>query len=498
MKNYYIALLFQIVLFSYQAQASNIRPEIIDKAYKSSVTIEVRTSISAYNEVGEASGTGFINNIKQGFIITNRHVIRQGSVSNYLITFFNGQKAEARLKYYDGWLDFAILQVNPESIPKEAVEITFSSKLPTQNQSVFIVGNNEGQSFSFHDGYLSNLFSINGQMPQHTYVANLNVAGGSSGSPLLNEDGEAIGLNYGGGQTYSLSLKGDYVKDALLYLEKAQEPIRKHIGAICELYSLDQAVKHRNFPKELVQGYLDAFPNTRNNILIVNSTINNSPASGKLKSGDIIWEVDDKRIGASLYDFDQAMNSSKNEKIKLLVYRNGTKTEVIVDLYDINQNKIQQMVEFGGAIIFEADDFFSQKTGMPLKSLAIANISEGMSMSVIQTKWIHGDKAIYRIKPVSIGGVQVKDLNQLIQEIINLNQQKFTTLEFQNYHPYFQKFDGIMISDHENLTSDITLDSIDLKPRVFYFNQLSLDWDVSQNLLKLDQTNINTNFKQEN
>jgi hypothetical protein len=394
------------------------------------------------------------------------------------VTFFNGQKVEAKVKYYDAWQDFAVLEIDPGQIPPEVKEIKFSTKSIVQNQSVFILGNNEGQSFSFHDGYLANAYYISGQMPQHTYVINLNATGGSSGSPLLNEDGDAIGLNYGGSQTYALSLHGGYLQDAMRHLEQNQEPIRKHIGAVCDLYSLDKAVRHRHFPAELIKPYLKEFPETKNNVLMVQSVINGSPAALKLETGDIIWTANGKQVGASLYDLDKAMNESKENKITLGIYRGGKNMQIIVDLYDVGTNKINKMVEFGGAMFFESDDFFSHKTGIPLKHLAIDNINQGMSMSVIQAKWISGNKAVYRISPTKIDDKQISNLEQFISVVSKFKDNKFTTIDFKNYQPYYQGFDSIIISSHENLTTDITLDNVDFKPRIFKFNSKNLNWDV--------------------
>jgi S1-C subfamily serine protease len=181
--------------------------------------------------------------------VTNEHVVGGASIGTYFVTFDNGQQAEAKLAYYDVWQDQAILKVNPEDVPKTVEEISFTADQPSLNQSVFIIGNNEGQEFSIHNGILSNLYDINGAMPQHSYIISLNAAGGSSGSPILNLKGQAIGLNYGSGGTFAIALKGEYVTKALDALKARKMPKRQHIGVICQLYSLDKAVKHRNFLK---------------------------------------------------------------------------------------------------------------------------------------------------------------------------------------------------------------------------------------------------------
>jgi hypothetical protein len=260
-------------------------------------------------------------------------------------------------------------------------------------------------------------------------------------------------------------------------LDVDKKPTRKHIGVICDLYSLDNGVRHRNFPVNLITPYLKEFPGSRSNALIVTSVIRGSTAADVIKNGDIIWMANGKKLGADLYNLDKAMNESKNNKIELELYRNGKNIKISVDLYDIEQNKINKMVEFGGAIFFESDDCFSRITGIPLKSLAVENITQGRSMSVVPAKWVSGDKALYRMTPIKIGNRKITTLNEFI-EVINKLNNKFTTIDFQNYQPYLLNFDDVVISSHDTITTDIIFDNVDFKPRVFQFNEKELDWKV--------------------
>ena len=140
------------------------------------------------------------------------HVVGRASVGTYFVTFHNGQQTEAKLVYYDLYADFAILKIDPKDFPKEIEVVEFTNEIPKLGSDVFIVGNTEGQGFSFHSGYLSDLYEVSGEMPQGSYIINMNSTGGASGSPVLNTDNKAIGVLYGGGKTHSLALKGSYPK----------------------------------------------------------------------------------------------------------------------------------------------------------------------------------------------------------------------------------------------------------------------------------------------
>ncbi len=473
-----IKLLLFISLLSYQmiCRASQPSPHVLEKAKKAIVTIDTRATISAYKTPGNWTGTGFITDKKNGFIVTNHHITSPASIGTYLITFYNGKQAEANLVYYDLWQDYAILKINTSDIPNAAEEIIFSKMPVAQNQNVLVVGNAEGKDFSFHTGYISGLYEIAGDMPQSSYVINLNSTGGASGSPILNEKNEAIGLLYGGGKTYVFALKGSYVQKGLDSLKQDKEPIRKHIGVMSELYSLDKAVKHRNFPKEQMDEFLTKFPDSRNKVVSVQYTINGSPSEGIMKPGDIIWEVNGIPLGGDLAVLDNEMDKTDDNNVKLTIYRDGKKIDRTIQLYDINANKVNNIVNFAGALFFESDDYVSAKSGIPLKALTIANVQIGSSFSVIPTGFLHEDRTLYRLLIRSIDKYTINSLNDLITNIPNIVKQKFVTMRFKNYLPYFQSYNNTLVSSHNDMVSDIVFDSIDIKPRILKYDTKSMEW----------------------
>ena len=467
-------LLNNIVLAS-----SEISSTIFEKAKKAIVTIDTRIAVSAYEDTNSWTGTGFINDKKNGYIITNTHVIGLSAIGTYFVTFYNGEQAEAKLIYYDIWQDYAVLEVVSNDIPESAMEIPFSSESPKLNQKVFVVGNTEAQGFSFHTGYLSDLYNIDGMMPQGTYIINLNITGGASGSPVLNDKIEAIGVLYGGGKTHSLALHGDYVIRTLESLKNNKEPTRQHIGIISDLYSLNKAVRHNNFPKEEMDKYIKKFPDSRNRVISVKTVLAGSPAEKVLKAGDIIWAINDKELGGNLAMLDREMDNSKNAVTKLVIFRDGKKLEQTVNLYNVNNNKISRMVNFGGAIFFEVDDYFSNKSGIPLKSLAIASVQSGSSFSSIPTFFTKDYKNVYRLQIFEMKDLKLNNLDDLIKLMPNIAKDKFITIRFKNYQPYYANFSyHEIISSHDEMSADITLDSIDTKPYILKYNNVSYEWDA--------------------
>ncbi|WP_041405091.1 MULTISPECIES: S1C family serine protease [spotted fever group] len=476
-----LKLLFIIIVFlnNIVLASSETSTIIFEKAKKAIVTIDTRIAVSAYDDTSSWTGTGFINDKNNGYIITNTHVVGGASIGTYFVTFYSGEQAEAKLIYYDIWQDYAVLKVESKDIPASATQISFASELPKLNQKVFVVGNTEAQGFSFHTGYLSDLYNIAGLMPQCTYVINLNTTGGASGSPVLNDKIEAIGVLYGGGKTHSLALHGDYVVRTLESLKNNKQPGRKHIGIISELYSLNKAVRHHNFPKEAMDTYIKKFPDSRNRVISVQTVLAGSPAAKSLKAGDIIWAVNDKELGGNLALFDREMDNFKGIAIKLTIFREGKKLEQAVDLYDVNNNKIAKMINFGGAVFFEADDYFSHKSGIPLKALSIASVQSGSSFSSIPTFFTKDYKNVYRLQIFEMKDLALSNLDDLVKFLPAITKEKFITVRFRNYQPYYANFGyNELISSHDDMIADVTLDSIDTKPSILKYNTIAHDWDM--------------------
>lgn len=472
-----IPLISLILLISNMCFANNIKPEVLENIRKGVVTIDSRISIAAYKETGNFAGTGFITDKESGLIVTNAHVVNPASIGIYFVTFFNGKQSQAKLLYYDSWQDFAILKVDSDEFPQKSVKIPFSKEKPKTGQEVFIVGNNEAQGFSFHSGYLANLNEIAGEMPAQTYVVNLNVSGGSSGSPLVNLNGEALGINYGGSQTYGLSLKGEYITYALDFIKNGKIPARHHIGSMSNIYSLDKAVNHRKFPKKVMEQYIKNHPEFRNKAIRVEYNLQNSPANKYLLPGDILWKVNGKEIGANLFVLDSEMNKA-SKSIRLTIYRNGKKLNLDVPIYNVMDYQVNKLVDFAGGIIFQADNYLSAKTGIPLGEVSFVHVKQGSGLSSVKAHVRYGDKVTYRLNINELNNNKIGNLDDLIRILPDIIKEKFITINFKNHQPYVEGFNGNLQSGHNNMTSDITLDALDIKPRIMKFDFLEGQWNV--------------------
>ncbi len=144
---------------------------------------------------GTSTGTGFVIN-RSGTILTNAHVI-SGAVK-ITVAFAGNQTVTARVIGRDPDDDLALLKVNPDGIPLVPLQLGDSNTVQVGDPT-YAIGNPFGLSRSFTSGVVSavqrlirapNNFSIDNVIQTD---APLNP--GNSGGPLINAQGEVIGIN---------------------------------------------------------------------------------------------------------------------------------------------------------------------------------------------------------------------------------------------------------------------------------------------------------------
>ena len=143
-------------------------------------------SIDSHVPDGISCGTGCIID-KSGLILTSAHVVDAGD--NVIVTMSNGKDYTAKvIKRFDGNKDIAILKIN---VPNELKTVKFgNSEKIKVGQKVLAIGNPFGFNGTLTQGIVSRI-DYNKNRIQTDAVINP----GSSGGPLLNTNGEIIGIN---------------------------------------------------------------------------------------------------------------------------------------------------------------------------------------------------------------------------------------------------------------------------------------------------------------
>jgi len=179
---------------------------IIEDSVKAVVTI--RTDFG--------QGTGFIIT-NDGYIVTNAHVL--ADQSGYLATGihainYGGNRIALEFVGYDGTLDIALLKAQGDY---NSLNLENSDDVQI-GEKVIAIGNPLGLQFSVSQGIVSAVHrqGTNGLNAYIQTDAALNP--GNSGGPLINTNGEVIGINnfkIGSSESLGFALESNYIEEAV-------------------------------------------------------------------------------------------------------------------------------------------------------------------------------------------------------------------------------------------------------------------------------------------
>lgn len=266
-------------------------------------------------------GTGIIAS-SNGYIITNKHVSGDKYSSCY-VTLENGNTYDATVVWADATLDLSIVKINLGGL--QAIKLGDSNGVKA-GQTVYAVGNPIGYEFerTVTSGIISAKartlkFNENGTDVLMTDLiqTDATINPGNSGGPLINTNGEVIGVN---------SLKIESAEGIGFAV-----PINV-VKPIIEKYSTtgnfeEPTIGISGYDKDIIP-YIDKTLKLDSGIYIEN-VISKSPAENVgLKSGDIILKIDDKSIN-TMNDIKEYVYTKNPGDVIKIEYRRGNNTNTI-------------------------------------------------------------------------------------------------------------------------------------------------------------------------
>ena len=274
--------------------------------------------------IEQNQGSGFI--FADGLVMTNAHVVN-GS-DKVIVGLTNGKKLNAKLIGQDSFTDLAVLKIEGKG-PWPKAKLGDSEKIKVGDWAI-AVGNPFGLENTVTLGIISNLKRNVTQLGIYDKKLELiqtdaAINPGNSGGPLLNSNGEVIGINTlirsGPGAGLSFAIPINKAKEIAYQLINNGKVIHPMIG----ISLIEQSNYERNI-NEVIVGYV----------------VPNSPAekSGIMKN-DIIIKVGNKDIERSSDVISQISQNGINKKINILLKRRNKFIRVKVMPTDITnlQNK---------------------------------------------------------------------------------------------------------------------------------------------------------------
>ncbi len=249
----------------------------------------------SYSEKIKGLGSGFIIS-PDGYIVTNDHVA--GNATEITVTMTNGKHYDAKVVGTDPITDICLLKVDASDLP---YEILGNSNDVMIGEWAIALGNPFGL-FEINDkptvtvGVISstgmNLEPIDNRYYINMLQTDAAINGGNSGGPLVNSDGEVIGMN-------TLIFTGGNGSQGSIGLGFAI-PIDKIKRIVAELKDkgkidrdFDPGMRIQSIDEQIASYYhLDEARG-----VIITQILPDSPAKkAGLKVGDIILQVENYRI----------------------------------------------------------------------------------------------------------------------------------------------------------------------------------------------------------
>lgn len=261
--------------------------DAVEKTKNAVVKIDVfKTDKGKLRPAG--SGSGFIFS-SDGLIFTNCHVV--DGAEKIMVSLLNENEIEATLIGKDPDTDLAILKIYAQGY--SVAKLGDASQLQI-GQFVIAIGNPYGYQHTVTTGVVSalgrTLETQSGRMVDNVIQSDAALNPGNSGGPMINTDGEVIGVNTAviqGAQGLSFSVDINTAKEIARQLIKDGKVFKAYLGL--QLQDVPVNEKVRQFHQ---------IPNRKG--IFITRIEPDSPASrSQLLEGDIVISFNDKPVSNS-------------------------------------------------------------------------------------------------------------------------------------------------------------------------------------------------------
>lgn len=274
-------------------------------------------------KVKVGGGSGFIVH-PDGLVLTNKHVVFDPD-AEYTVITMDEKEYTGKVISRDPINDIAVLKINAKNLP--AIHLGNSSRLEP-GQTVIAIGNALGMfSNTVSKGIISGLsrkisasLGTGGQMEHLRGVLQTDVAinQGNSGGPLINLDGEVIGINTAiiyGAQNIGFSIPINWAKQDLEDIIKHGRIIKPFIGL--QYVMLNKELRDK-YSLPVDYGALVVRDHIPHSVAVVP----NSPADkAGIKENDIITALNNDQLTENKDLQDIIQKCSVGDNIELTVLR---------------------------------------------------------------------------------------------------------------------------------------------------------------------------------
>lgn len=277
-------------------------------------------------------GSGFVVS-SDGLILTNAHVV-EGS-DRVKVTLKDGQTYQGRVMGTDSLTDVAVIKIEADSLP--AVTFADSDQLQP-GESAIAIGNPLGLDNTVTNGIVSATARTSAQVgvadKRVSFIqTDAAINPGNSGGPLLNAQGEVIGINTAimqNAQGLGFAIPGNAAKDIAEELIATGKVDHPFLGI--QMAQITPELKQELKTQKNLQIDPDG--------IVIVGVVPNSPADrAGIKSGDVIQAIDQQKI-TTIAQVQQAVAKINiGEKLNLGLMRNDRQLDLALKVALLPQSK---------------------------------------------------------------------------------------------------------------------------------------------------------------
>ncbi|MBI3549409.1 MAG: PDZ domain-containing protein [Elusimicrobia bacterium] len=272
------------------------------------------------------TGSGFLIDAK-GFIVTNDHVVGRANEITVTLAQPDGKetKYSAKVIGRDPSLDLAVVQIQKSD--KAFPFLKFADQTPRVGDWAMAIGSPFSLEQTVTVGIISaqrQSMVIEGKRYANMIQTDAAINRGNSGGPLLNLNGEVLGVNTaifspsGASAGIGFAIPASQVKDALNYLLAGKRVPRGWLGIA--LSPVDPVVQRR-FALPSPEGAL------------VNQVYPSSPAEkAGIKRGDVIRTFNKTAVASPEDIINAATKLASGKQVPVIIYRKGVPVDLMITL----------------------------------------------------------------------------------------------------------------------------------------------------------------------
>lgn len=291
-------------------------------------TVGVQENMFFQGRVVEGVGSGVVVS-KDGYILTNAHVVQDGKAEKIEVLLTNGKKSSAKLLWYDTTLDLAVIKTDLTGL--KPVEMGDSDKVQIGDKAIAI-GNPLGLDLqsTLTSGYISGkdrtITLQNGLQMDGLMQTDAAINSGNSGGGLFDQEGKLIGINTakasaeGIGFTIPINVAKTIVDN--IVSGGSFEGVKLGISGV-DVKTFQQATGQK---LSIDKG-----------IYVVEVVRESSAQKAGVTRGDIITKVNGKEINTMSSLKKALLEVRPQQKGKITVYRDGNTKDLDIEFSTLQQ-----------------------------------------------------------------------------------------------------------------------------------------------------------------